>query len=167
MNRYVAAVKEAGFTVYLVTVTQTAGLTGRPRRNTKRDRFGHKRFQYYKWRSYPSIVHFLDFLTNWHKCQILSVWVMDTIAMAVVTTVNVQIRVYSLGSISRTEESNTKMTFLTLTCGSVLCCIYRVPSRTGKPGKMGSHFPVREKSGKITQNTGKLGEFEINIICYF
>ena len=57
---------------------------------------------------------------------------------------------------------------------------YRVPTRTGKPGKpgkMGRHFPVREKSGnfeqtgkvreksgKITQNTGKLREFEINII---
>ena len=56
----------------------------------------------------------------------------------------------------------------------------RVPTRTGKPGKpgkMGRHFPVREKSGnfeqtgkvreksgKITQNTGKLREFEINII---
>ena len=55
-----------------------------------------------------------------------------------------------------------------------------VPTRTGKPGKpgkMGRHFPVREKSGnfkqtgkvreksgKITQNTGKLREFEINII---
>ena len=46
---------------------------------------------------------------------------------------------------------------------------YRVLTRTGKPGKMGRHFPVREKSGnfeqtgkvreksgKITQNTGKL-----------
>ena len=48
----------------------------------------------------------------------------------------------------------------------------RVPTRTGKPGKpgkMGRHFPVREKSGnfeqtgkvreksgEITQNTGKL-----------
>ena len=58
--------------------------------------------------------------------------------------------------------------------------VYRVPTRTGKPGKpgkMGRHFPVREKSGnfvqtgkvreksgKITQNTGKLREFEINII---
>ena len=58
--------------------------------------------------------------------------------------------------------------------------IDRVPTRTGKPGKpgkMGRHFPVREKSGnfeqtgkvreksgKITQNTGKLREFEINII---
>ena len=54
--------------------------------------------------------------------------------------------------------------------------IYRVPTRTGKPGKMGKHFPVREKSGnfeqtgkvreksgKIIQNTGKLGQFEINI----
>ena len=41
---------------------------------------------------------------------------------------------------------------------------FRVPTRTGKPGKMGRHFPVREKSGKITQNTGKLREFEINII---
>ena len=47
--------------------------------------------------------------------------------------------------------------------------VYRVPTRTGKPGKMGRHFPVREKSGnfeqtgkvreksgKTTQNTGKL-----------
>ena len=53
----------------------------------------------------------------------------------------------------------------------------RVPTQTGKPGKMGRHFPVREKSGnfeqtgkvreksgKITQNTGKIREFEINII---
>ena len=56
----------------------------------------------------------------------------------------------------------------------------RVPTRTGKPGKMGRHFPVREKSGnfeqtgkvreksgKITQNTGKLREFQTNIIIYF
>ena len=58
--------------------------------------------------------------------------------------------------------------------------IIRVPTRTGKPGKpgkMGRHFPVREKSGnfektgkvreksgKIKLNTGKLQEFEINII---
>ena len=55
--------------------------------------------------------------------------------------------------------------------------LIRVPTRTGKPGKMGRHFPVREKSGnfeqtakvreksgKITQNTGKIREFEINII---
>ena len=53
----------------------------------------------------------------------------------------------------------------------------RDPTQTGKPGKMGRHFPVREKSGnfeqtgkvreksgKFTQNTGKLKEFEINII---
>ena len=51
--------------------------------------------------------------------------------------------------------------------------VLRVPTRTGKPGKMGRHFPVGEKSGnfeqtgkvgeksgKITQNTGKLGEFD-------
>ena len=60
---------------------------------------------------------------------------------------------------------------------------YRVPTRIGKrekPGKMGRHFPVREKSenfdqtgkvreksGKITQNTRKLREFQTNIICYF
>ena len=46
----------------------------------------------------------------------------------------------------------------------------RVPTRTentGKPGKMGTHFPVREKSGKITQNTGKLREFLTNFICFF
>ena len=51
--------------------------------------------------------------------------------------------------------------------------VSRVPTQTGKPGKMGRHFPVREKSGnfeqtgkvrEITQNTGKLREFEINII---
>ena len=61
--------------------------------------------------------------------------------------------------------------------------IVRVPTRTGKtgkPGKMGRHFPVREKSGnfeqagkvreksgKTTQNTGKLRKFQKNIICYF
>ena len=53
--------------------------------------------------------------------------------------------------------------------------IFRVPTLTGKPGKMGRHFPVREKSGnfeqtgksgKITQNTGKLREFEINIMIF-
>ena len=26
---------------------------------------------------------------------------------------------------------------------------FRVPTRTGKPGKMGRHFPVREKSGNF------------------
>ena len=34
-----------------------------------------------------------------------------------------------------------------------------VPTRTGnqgKPGKMGRHFPVREKSWNFTQNTGKI-----------
>ena len=35
--------------------------------------------------------------------------------------------------------------------------IYRVPTRTGKPGKMGRHFPVREKSGNFEQ-TGKVRE---------
>ena len=62
-------------------------------------------------------------------------------------------------------------------------CIISVPTRTGKtgkPGKMGRHFPVREKSGnfeqtgkvreksgKTTQNTGKLRKFQKKIICYF
>ena len=51
----------------------------------------------------------------------------------------------------------------------------RVPTRTGKPGKMGRHFPVREKSGnfekagKVREKSGKIKlntvkEFEINII---
>ena len=34
-----------------------------------------------------------------------------------------------------------------------------VPTRTGnqgKPGKIGRHFPVKEKSGNFTQNTGKI-----------
>ena len=37
----------------------------------------------------------------------------------------------------------------------------RVPTGTenqGKPGKIGEHFPVREKSGNFVQ-TGKVGEF--------
>ena len=59
----------------------------------------------------------------------------------------------------------------------IITITIRVPTQTGKPGKMGRHFPVREKSGnfeqtgkvreksgKFTQNTGKLKEFEINII---
>ena len=33
----------------------------------------------------------------------------------------------------------------------------RVPTRTGKPGKMGRYFPVREKSGNFEQ-TGKVRE---------
>ena len=33
----------------------------------------------------------------------------------------------------------------------------RVPTRTGKPGKMGRHFPVRENSGNSEQ-TGKVRE---------
>ena len=33
----------------------------------------------------------------------------------------------------------------------------RVPTRTGKPGKMGRHFPVREKSGNFDE-TGKVRE---------
>ena len=32
-----------------------------------------------------------------------------------------------------------------------------VPTRTGKPGKMGRHFPVREKSGNFEQS-GKVRE---------
>ena len=35
--------------------------------------------------------------------------------------------------------------------------IDRVPTRTGKPGKIGRHFPVREKSGNFEQ-TGKVRE---------
>ena len=54
-----------------------------------------------------------------------------------------------------------------------------VPTRTGKIGKpekwecifqSGKSQGILnrlEKSGKITQNTGKLGEFQKKIICYF
>ena len=53
----------------------------------------------------------------------------------------------------------------------------RVPTRTGKPGKMGRHFPVREKLGNFEQ-TGKFREnhtkywkiqgiLDRYIICYF
>ena len=53
---------------------------------------------------------------------------------------------------------------------SRLC--HRVPTRTGKPEKMGGHFPVRQKSGtltrleksvKIIQNTGKLRQMLLYI----
>ena len=48
----------------------------------------------------------------------------------------------------------------------------RLPTETGKPGKNGKAFCQGilnglEKSWKITQNTGKLGQFQTNIICYF
>ena len=59
----------------------------------------------------------------------------------------------------------------------------RVPTRTGKtgkPGKTGRHFPVREKSGnfeqtgkvreksgKTTQNTGKLRKFQKKLFVIF
>ena len=33
-----------------------------------------------------------------------------------------------------------------------------VPTRSGKPGKMGEHFPVREGLGNLTK-TGKVREF--------
>ena len=33
----------------------------------------------------------------------------------------------------------------------------KVPTRTGKPGKMGRYFPVREKSGNF-EETGKVRE---------
>ena len=39
----------------------------------------------------------------------------------------------------------------------VSCVICRVPTRTGKPGKMGRHFPVMEKSGNFDE-TGKVRE---------
>ena len=42
-----------------------------------------------------------------------------------------------------------------------LSCIFMVPTRTGKPGKMGQHFPVREKSGNFAE-TGKVREFYHN-----
>ena len=38
-----------------------------------------------------------------------------------------------------------------------VCTSVGVPTRTGKPGKMGRHFPVREKSGNFEQ-TGKVRE---------
>ena len=37
------------------------------------------------------------------------------------------------------------------------CALVRVPTQTGKPGKMERHFPVREKSGNFEQ-TGKVRE---------
>ena len=57
---------------------------------------------------------------------------------------------------------------------------HRVPTQTGKPGKVGRHFPVREKSGnfdqtgkvreelgKITQNTGNSGNFRQILFVIF
>ena len=39
--------------------------------------------------------------------------------------------------------------------------VTRAPTRTGKPAKMGRHFPVREKSGNFEQ-TGKVRENHTN-----
>ena len=53
---------------------------------------------------------------------------------------------------------------------------FRVPTRTGKPGKWEGIFQSLKsqgilnrlvKSGKIMQNTGKLREFLKILICYF
>ena len=56
---------------------------------------------------------------------------------------------------------------------------HRVPTRTGKTGKPGKWEGIfqsgksqgilnrLEKSGKTTQNTGKLRKFQKKIICYF
>ena len=70
-----------------------------------------------------------------------------------------------------TQNANTGRKTQTLLISSLQ--MPRVPTRTGKPGKMGRHFPVREKSGNFEQ-TGKVREnhtkywkileFEINII---
>ena len=50
---------------------------------------------------------------------------------------------------------------------------HRVPIRTGKPGKMGRHFPVREKSrnfeqmGKVRENHTKYWKTQrISDECY-
>ena len=69
--------------------------------------------------------------------------------------------------------------------GTMWTCsdVTRVPTRTGKtgkPGKMERHFPVREKSGnfeqtgkvreksgKTTQNTGKLRKFQKKLFVIF
>ena len=64
-------------------------------------------------------------------------------------------------------------------CEFIDLMMNRVPTRTGKtgkPGKMGRHFPVREKSGNFEQ-TGKVREnhtkhwktegISEKIICYF
>ena len=40
------------------------------------------------------------------------------------------------------------------------CMVPTGTGNQGKPGKMGRHFPVREKSGNFAQNTGKTGKFE-------
>ena len=53
----------------------------------------------------------------------------------------------------------------------------RVPTQTGKPGKMGRHFPAREKSGnfeqsgKVRENHTKywknIREFKKNVMLFF
>ena len=76
----------------------------------------------------------------------------------------------------RSKETVDNMTF-TVDLVNTEVYDFRGPTRTGKPGKMGRHFPVRQKvrefwtdyknQGKVTQNTGKFRKFQINIICYF
>ena len=48
-----------------------------------------------------------------------------------------------------------------------MCNKNRVPTWTGKPGNLGRHFPVGEKSEEITQNIGEVREFLTNVIYYF
>ena len=71
------------------------------------------------------------------------------------------------------EIKSTENRAPTNTLVNVHCSSNRVPTRTGnlekwegifQSGKNEGILNRLEKSGKITQNTGKLGEFEINII---
>ena len=80
------------------------------------------------------------------------------------------------------EQISTDYHQMSLAGGGGSCTV-RVPTRTGKtgkPGKMGRHFPVREKSGnfeqtgkvreksgKTTQNTGKLRAFQKKLFVIF
>ena len=59
--------------------------------------------------------------------------------------------------LSCNTENLSWVTPLSTTHKLRLSCNTRVPTRTGKPGKRGRHFPVREKSGNFEQ-TGKVWE---------
>ena len=45
----------------------------------------------------------------------------------------------------------------------ILCMVPTRTGKSGKPGKMGEHFPVREKSGNFAK-TGKVREKSGNFI---
>ena len=70
-------------------------------------------------------------------------------------------------ALSKEQSFQTGLQPISILCtaskGGTGAHLLGVPTRTGNPGKMGRHFPVREKSGNFEQ-TGIVGENHTKIL---